>query len=146
MRRVDLALFGGRPRREVLRATVTPLASIFGSGFLIVVPILERALGALAVVGMAAVCALAWLVGGAIRHNVVVADQHFAGGGRDGTTVRLERASDLAIVVASRAFAGYYALQCALAAHTCEHRGRRAAFAALATVMLAITVLAKPAG
>ncbi len=89
-------LFAGRPRGEVLRATVTPLASIFGSGFLIIVPILERALGALAVVGMTAVCALAWFVGSAIRHNVAAA----AEGTPDRVTARLERASDLAIVVA----------------------------------------------
>jgi hypothetical protein len=56
--------------RAIALATVTPLASIFGSGFLIIIPILERELGALAAAGMAAVCLLAWVVGIAIRHNV----------------------------------------------------------------------------
>ena len=83
-------------RRDVLRASVTPLASIFGSGFLIIVPILERSLGRLAAFGMAAVCGLAWLVGMAIRHNVVATE----GVDTHATTRRLERASDLVIVVA----------------------------------------------
>lgn len=56
----------------VLRASVTPLASIFGSGFLIIVPLLERSMGRLAVVGALAVCSVAWALGSAIRHNVAI--------------------------------------------------------------------------
>ena len=81
-------------------ATVTPLASIFGSGLLIIVPILERELGALAAVGMAGVCAVAWMVGGAIRHNVAVVEPLSQAGRLDAATARLERVSDLVIVVA----------------------------------------------
>ena len=88
------------PSRAVLLASVTPLASIFGSGFLIIVPILERALGALAVAGMAAVCLLAWFVGTAVRHNVAVAEKLADEGRLDSNTMKVERASDLAIVVA----------------------------------------------
>lgn len=98
--RPDRAGRSGQSRRKVWRASVTPLASIFGSGFLIIVPILERTLGALAVVGMAAVCGLAWLVGGAIRHNVAVAGRRDAGGRPDAVVRHVERASDLTIVVA----------------------------------------------
>lgn len=43
-------------RRTLLAATATPLASIFGSGFLIIVPVLEAASGRLAVGGVALVC------------------------------------------------------------------------------------------
>jgi hypothetical protein len=86
--------------RAVVLATVTPLASIFGSGFLIIIPILERELGALAAVGMAAVCLLAWLVGIAIRHNVAVAEPLTEADRLDSTTARIDRASDLVIVVA----------------------------------------------
>jgi len=81
-------------------ASVTPLASIFGSGFLIIVPILERALGSMAAVGMAAVCAVAWMVGAAIRHNVAVVEPLTDAGKLDRITARIERASDLVIVVA----------------------------------------------
>ncbi len=89
-----------RARRSVVLATVTPLASIFGSGFLIVVPILERTLGAMAALGMAAVCAVAWMVGAAIRHNVAVVEPLAEAGRLDQITARIERASDLVIVVA----------------------------------------------
>ncbi len=88
------------PSRSVVLATVTPLASIFGSGLLIIVPILERELGALAALGMAGVCAVAWIVGSAIRHNVGVVEPLSGAGRLDATTARIERASDLVIVVA----------------------------------------------
>ena len=90
----------GPGRRAVVLATVTPLASIFGSGFLIIIPILERELGSLAAVGMAAVCLLAWMVGIAIRHNVAVVEPLSNEDRLDRTTARLECASDLVIVVA----------------------------------------------
>jgi hypothetical protein len=99
----DVATDGGLTRpgaRAVTLATVTPLASIFGSGFLIIIPILERELGALAAVGMAAVCLLAWMVGIAIRHNVAVAEPLTDADRLDRTTSRIDRASDLVIVVA----------------------------------------------
>jgi hypothetical protein len=85
-------------RRAVLLATVTPLASIFGSGFLIVVPILEREMGARAAVGMAAVCLLAWTVGIAIRHNVATIEPLVRDGRLDQMTGRIERASDIVII------------------------------------------------
>lgn len=84
----------------MLRTAVTPLASIFGSGFLIIVPILERSIGALAVVGITAVCGLAWLIGMAIRHNVAEAERRERDGTKDGVTEKLERLSDVVIVVA----------------------------------------------
>lgn len=43
-------------RRTVMVAAVTPLASILGSGLLIIVPVLEGTLGALSIVGAVAVC------------------------------------------------------------------------------------------
>lgn len=52
------------------RATVTPLASIIGSGFLVVGPILDASFGYAAPVAMMALCGLAFLFGGAIRANI----------------------------------------------------------------------------
>ncbi|MGD9918821.1 MAG: hypothetical protein AB7U46_12450 [Paenirhodobacter sp.] len=57
----------GRPR---WRAMVTPLASIIGSGFLVLGPILEARFGALAPVAMAALCLGAWAFGAAVRVNI----------------------------------------------------------------------------
>jgi predicted lipid-binding transport protein (Tim44 family) len=52
------------------KATVTPLASIMGSGFLVSAPLLAGIVGNLAVVCMAILLVLAFAVGGAIRFNI----------------------------------------------------------------------------
>ncbi len=52
------------------RATTTPLASIIGSGFLVLGPILDDTYGALAPVVMAALCLVAYAFGAAIRVNI----------------------------------------------------------------------------
>lgn len=85
---------------RVLAATVTPLASILGSGLLIIVPVLESVLGSLAVLGAIAVSALAYAVGTAIRHNVRVVEPLTAAGTLDRTTRRLDETADAVIVVA----------------------------------------------
>jgi len=46
-------------RRVLIDATSTPLASIFGSGFLVIVPILNGVAGPYSVIAMLAVLALA---------------------------------------------------------------------------------------
>jgi len=52
------------------KATVTPLASIMGSGFLVSAPLLAGVVGNLAVLCMAALLVLAYAVGSAIRFNI----------------------------------------------------------------------------
>lgn len=81
-------------------ATVTPLASILGSGLLIIVPVLERALGVFAVFGAIGVCAFAWLVGTVIRHNVTVVERQKEDGTLNVVTARLGRVGDAVIVIA----------------------------------------------
>ncbi len=83
----------------LLNATSTPLASIFGSGFLVIVPILAGAVGAYSVLAMASVCLLAYAVGSVIRYNIVHAEPVLAGQPSE-ATLSLERASDLALVLA----------------------------------------------
>jgi hypothetical protein len=46
--------------KKLIAATSTPLASIFGSDFLIIVPVLNGAVGKYAILAMALVCALAY--------------------------------------------------------------------------------------
>lgn len=53
------------------RATVTPLASIIGSGFLVLAPLLVREFGRHALWVMAALCGTSYLVGSAIRFNIL---------------------------------------------------------------------------
>ena len=50
------------------------------------------------------------------------------------------------IAVASRAFAAYYALQCVVALRTSDGAARKLGYGALAAILTAITLLAKPAG
>jgi hypothetical protein len=52
------------------KATVTPLASIMGSGFLVSAPLLAGIVGNLAAVCMALLLVVAYMVGGAIRFNI----------------------------------------------------------------------------
>lgn len=55
-------------------ATVTPLASIIGSGFLVSVPLLASAIGIWAVAAVVGLTALAYLFGSAVRYNIRYAE------------------------------------------------------------------------
>lgn len=57
-------------RAPLWRAAITPLASIIGSGFLVLGPILNASFGGWAPLVMAGLCAVAYLFGGAIRYNI----------------------------------------------------------------------------
>lgn len=61
---------------QVWRAMITPLASIIGSGFLVLGPILTVQFGAYAPLVMAALCGAAYLFGGAIRFNMTQIERH----------------------------------------------------------------------
>ena len=85
--------------KKIIDATSTPLSSIFGSGFLVIVPILAGAVGPYSVYAMAGVCALAFAVGGVIRFNIKHTEPVLAGNPGE-ATLSLERCSDLALVLA----------------------------------------------
>ncbi|PCI87452.1 MAG: hypothetical protein COB24_06225 [Hyphomicrobiales bacterium] len=57
-------------KNKFWRATITPLASIIGSGFLILGPILTQNFGGFAPVAMAALCLVGFLFGMVIRFNI----------------------------------------------------------------------------
>jgi len=61
-------------RAHLWRATITPLASIIGSGFLVLGPILQDAYGQIAPLVMAMLCLFAYLFGAAIRFNITRID------------------------------------------------------------------------
>lgn len=84
---------------QLAKATSTPLASIFGSGFLIIVPVLAGAVGTWSVLAMVGVCLLAYAVGGVIRFNIRNAEPVLADKPSE-ITLSLERTSDLALVLA----------------------------------------------
>ncbi len=58
------------------RATVTPLASIIGSGFLVLGPILSHSYGKYAPMVMLLLCLAAYAFGAAIRFNIANIDRH----------------------------------------------------------------------
>lgn len=82
------------------RATVTPLASIIGSGFLVIVPLLGKAVGGYAPLAMLGVVALAYAVGAAIRFNIMYVEPVLAKPGTPVLMIRLETVSDIALGLA----------------------------------------------
>jgi hypothetical protein len=86
--------------KKVISATATPLASIFGSGFLVIVPILAGAVGPYAWLAMICVCGLAYAMGGVIRFNIRNAEPLIEAGTAPHRAVFFEHTSDLALVMA----------------------------------------------
>jgi hypothetical protein len=89
------------------RATVTPLASIIGSGFLVSGPVLAHVAGNWAWAAMLALVAAAYLIGSAIRSNILTVEPLL-----EGHTPRVvawfEHASDLALAFAYFVSVTYY--------------------------------------
>lgn len=81
------------------RATVTPLASIIGSGFLVVVPLLAAISGTLALPAIIIIVLLSFWLGSAIRFNILH-DGRNPGAHKDSFVQPLERVSDLALAFA----------------------------------------------
>jgi len=81
-------------------ATATPLALIFGSGFLVIVPILAGAVGPYSWLAMICVCGLAYAVGSVIRFNIRQTEPLLEAARAPQRAVFFERTSDLALVIA----------------------------------------------
>ncbi|MCG6904613.1 MAG: hypothetical protein LJE68_18230 [Rhodobacter sp.] len=92
-------------RAVLWRAMLTPLASIIGSGFLVLGPLLLHAYGAYAPLAMLGLCGLAYLYGHVIRGNI-----HSLDAGRpDAPAIRmLETASSWALALAYVISVTYY--------------------------------------
>ncbi len=89
-------------------ATVTPLASIIGSGFLVSVPLLASSLGVWAVAAVIGLTALAFLMGGAIRYNIEFGEPIFETA-RAGHSIRsIETLSHLVLTGAYFISVAYY--------------------------------------
>jgi hypothetical protein len=84
----------------LVKATTTPLASIFGSGFLVIVPILNGAVGAWSIFAMMAVCAIAYAVGSVIRFNIRYVEPVLRRDDAPRELQLLERGADVALVAA----------------------------------------------
>lgn len=94
-------------RRDGWRARVTPLASIFGSGLLVVGPFLAGVGGRGTALAMARLCVLAWLFGSAVRFNIVHAEP-LHGSARAPRLPQLDRLAELGLVLAYFISVAYY--------------------------------------
>lgn len=116
---VFLLLIAPRLRRSrSWRATITPLASIIGSGFLVVAPVLGHLLGIYAFFGMLLITLVAIEVGEVLRFNISHAEPLMARGMLSPVAEWTERAADLSLSLAyviSVAF--YLRLMAAFALH-----------------------------
>lgn len=92
-------------RSPYWRATVTPLASIIGSGFLVAGPVISHAAGNFAWVAMAGLCAVAWWFGSAIRYNIAHVED---AADNPPAIALLERLSGIALAFAYFISVAYY--------------------------------------
>lgn len=99
-----ILLYPPLARATLWRAAITPLASIIGSGFLVLGPILSLSFGGWAPLVMAGLCVVAYLFGGAIRFNIAYLDR--AQG--DGSPQPLETAASWALALAYVISVAYY--------------------------------------
>ncbi|MEQ8319301.1 MAG: hypothetical protein RH946_03480 [Rhodospirillales bacterium] len=94
-------------RAPLWQATVTPLASIIGSGFLVAGPILAHVAGTDAWMAMVGLCAIAYLFGTAIRFNIIHAEPMLLQR-PPRMLVMIEGASDAALSLAYFVSVAYY--------------------------------------
>ena len=87
-------------RAKLFRATATPLASIFGSSFLVIVPILASVTGRFSLVAVIAISALAYSIGSVIRFNIANVEPLLDARKSLKSTLYLDRISDIALVPA----------------------------------------------
>lgn len=119
------------------RAMVTPLASIIGSGFLVLGPILEVRYGSFAPLAMAALCGLGWLFGAAVRANIRAEDVP------DTRAVkRIEEVAQLALAFAYVISVAYYLNLFGAFAVSLTPWNTAFAARAVTTTMLAIVAIA----
>ena len=93
----DKKTVGIQGQSGIVAAMSTPLASIFGSGFLVVVPVLASAVGPYAIIAIVVVALVAHQVGAIVRHNILCAEPVLAAGNNRLTTL-FERISDIALI------------------------------------------------
>lgn len=93
-------------KSERWQATITPLASIIGSGFLVAGPILAHTMGTLAWLGITALCAIGYLFGEVMRYNIRHLEPTLAKPNR--LTAGIEQLSDISLSIAYFISVAYY--------------------------------------
>ena len=99
--------FSNFSRGKEWRATITPLASIIGSGFLVSAPLLVRSFGGFAGPAMMVLVVLAFFFGWAIRYNIVVVESELDKG-KDRLLSSVEELSHIILAFAYFISVAYY--------------------------------------
>ncbi len=93
---------------EGWRATVTPLASIIGSGFLVLAPLLSATVGSWAPVAMIGIVALAYAIGATLRFNIAHGEKLLSSAHPPRAVVGVERVSRFLLGLAYMISVGFY--------------------------------------
>ena len=104
---LGLLLFAPFARGTMWRATVTPLASIIGSGFLVSAPLLGREFGGYATLAITVLIGLAFLLGWTIRYNIRVVEPLLEDGSNK-TVNSIEKISHIVLAFAYFISVAYY--------------------------------------
>lgn len=100
--------FGRFARSETWRATVTPLASIIGSGFLICGPILAREFGRAAILAEAVLLLIAYAAGAVIRFNIIHVENYLSQAKKNDPVVWAARGTQGVLALAYSISVAYY--------------------------------------
>ncbi len=135
-----LALNGPWLRRSPLwSVTITPLASIIGSGFLVVAPLLRDIAGPLAAAAMLLIVVLAWLIGAVVRYNIAHAEPLLATPQSAPLVARIDRIASFALSFAYVISVAFYVSL--LAAYLLEPAGLKNDWSARAlTTAILVTI------
>ncbi len=90
------------------QATLTPLSSIIGSGFLIMSPLLASVVGELSPVAVLGIVLLAYATGSVIRFNIIHVEPRIKDGSLSKKTKEVEYLGDIALVLAYMVAVAFY--------------------------------------
>ncbi len=93
---------------ESWQATLTPLSSIIGSGFLIMSPLLASVVGGLSVIAVIGIVVLAYAIGSVIRFNILHVEPRIKNGTLSNKTREVEYLGDIALVLAYMVAVAFY--------------------------------------
>lgn len=128
-------------------ATVTPLASIIGSGFLICGPLLAREFGALAAPAMIVLLLFAYAVGAVVRLNIATVEPFLADAHPHDHIVWLARIGQAILGVAYAISVAYYLKLLAMfALHAAGSADERLADFGVTAILVALGILAFAGG
>lgn len=95
-------------KNDSWQATLTPLSSIIGSGFLIMSPLLASVVGGLSPLAVIAIVALAYAIGSVIRFNILHVEPRINDGSLSKKTMEVEFLGDIALVLAYMVAVAFY--------------------------------------